>query len=71
MAFAKCISGNGIYNGAVTVAPRDVASGEPYFVLTDRARDNPGPSGGTLDVIDSRYRIGASGGWERPGSDFA
>lgn len=63
--------GSGVFNGQVTVGPPTKSVSGLNFVLSnDRMTFQPGLEKTQGIVLDTRYKVGGSGSWERPGSAY-
>ena len=59
-----------IQNGCSVGHVPQMNSGEPVYIKNDRIDAQLITGNSELTTIDSRYKIGGSTGWERPGSDL-
>jgi hypothetical protein len=58
-----------IRNGCAVAHAPQMNSGEGVTLKTDREQDLTLPNN-TSAVLDIRFKVGGSTGWERPGSDL-
>ena len=69
--YAKAISSNDVINGQSTICPSPGGKNGYSFVMSGLRDQHFVNIDNQEAKIDAKYKHGGSGGWERPGSDFA